>query len=155
MEHEQAPPPEDMMEKAPRHQKLCPPPHNGIGTEEDSLGNCNALQPKQPKIDLGKLMTLEGEQLRLEAKMVNGEPEDECRRFIITFLPDTDRIGVHETATRNSGHMAGRFLEMSKTKNPATGKLFTPADLYVGATVLISAQPFQIIRADEHCLQYP
>jgi hypothetical protein len=28
------------------------PPHNGIGSEEDSLGNCFNLIPKPPKVDM-------------------------------------------------------------------------------------------------------
>jgi len=144
----------DVFERPPRHLKLHPPPHNGIGTEEDTLGNVNALQPKAPKQDMCKLMALSGEVLRFEAKMVNGEPEDENRVFLISYFPDTDRVGVNETQSRNSGHMAGKFREKARIKNPATGKWFALADFYVGATVSIVAQPFRIVRADEHALQH-
>lgn len=144
----------DVSEKPIRHLKLKPPPHNGIGTDEDSLINCAMLQPKAHKPDVAKLMINSGESLRFEAKMVNGEPEDECRRFVIAFFPDTDRTAVYELQQRNSGHMGGKFREKAKTKNPETGKYFELADFYVGKTVHICSQPFQIIRADEHCLQY-
>lgn len=33
-------------------------------------------------------------------------------------------------------------------------RYFELRDLYVGKTVNICAQPFEIVRADEHCLQY-
>eukprot|EP00443_Scrippsiella_acuminata_P044140 CAMPEP_0115201348 /NCGR_PEP_ID=MMETSP0270-20121206/17578_1 /TAXON_ID=71861 /ORGANISM="Scrippsiella trochoidea, Strain CCMP3099" /LENGTH=608 /DNA_ID=CAMNT_0002614755 /DNA_START=120 /DNA_END=1946 /DNA_ORIENTATION=- len=144
----------DVSEKPLRHIKLAPPPHNGIGTEQDSLINCHMIQPKPPKVDLAKLMSLSGESLRFEAKMANGEPEDECRRFVIAFFPDTDRVAVYELQQRNSGHMAGKFREKSRLKNPATGKYFEMKDFYVGTTVNICAQPLQIIRADEHALQF-
>jgi len=144
----------DVSEKPLRHLKLAPPPHNGIGTEEDSLINCEMIQPKAHKQDLAKLMVLSGENLRFEAKCVNGEAEDECRRFVISYLPDTDRTAVYEMPVRNSGHMGGKFREKSRIKNPETGKYFSLQDLYVGNTVTICSQPLQIIRADEHCLQF-
>jgi len=144
----------DVTEQPIRHAKLAPPPHNGIGSAEDSLINCQMIQPKPHKPDVAKLMVLSGENLRFEAKMVNGEPEDECRRFVISYFPDTDRIAVYEQPVRNTGHMGGKFLEKAKVKNPDTGKYFELKDLYVGKTVRICAQPLQIIRADEHCLQY-
>jgi len=144
----------DVSEKPMRHLKLAPPPHNGIGTEEDSLINCQMIQPKPPKPNLEKLMVLGGESLRFEAKMDNGEPEDECRRFVVAFFPDTDRVAVYELQTRNSGHMAGKFREKCRMKNPDTGKYFEMMDFFVGNTVNMCAQPLKIIRADEHALQF-
>ena len=37
--------------------EILVPPHNGIGTEEDSLGSVYALWPKPPKKDQVQLMT--------------------------------------------------------------------------------------------------
>lgn len=136
------------------HQKLAPPPHNGIGSEEDSMISCKMIATKPPKVNLVKLMTLSGEVCRFEAKMMNGEPEDEMRRFVIAFYPAEDKIMVSELQQRNSGHMAGKFVDKRKVKNPYTGKFFELADFYVGKTVNIAAQPLLIIRADEHCLQF-
>jgi len=144
----------DVSERPVQHLKLSPPPHNGIGTEEDSLINCQMIQPKPHKPDVEKLMVLSGETLRFEAKMINGEPEDECRRFVIAYFPDTERTAVYESIIRNSGHMGGKFREKAKVKNPATGKYFELKDFYIGKVVHMCAQPLLIIRADEHCLQY-
>lgn len=144
----------DVSDKAITHAKLAPPPHHGIGSEEDSLVSCMMIQTKPPKADLVKLMTLSGEVLRFECKMMNGEPEDEHRRLIIAFYPGDDKIMVSEMQQRNSGHMGGKFAEKRKQKNPETGRYFELTDFYVGKTVNIAAQPLQIIRADEHCLQF-
>merc|ERR1740121_2424569 len=46
---------QDVSEKPIRHLKLAPPPHNGIGTEEDSLINCNMINPKPHRPNLEKL----------------------------------------------------------------------------------------------------
>jgi hypothetical protein len=136
------------------HQTLHPPVHNGIGSEEDSLMNVKMIMPKAAKQDLARLMTLSGEVLRFEAIMVNGEPEDENRKFIVAYYPADYCVACFEIQVRNSGHMAGKFSEKKRTKNPDTGKYFELEDLGVGKTVVIAASPFLMIRADEHTLQY-
>jgi len=137
-----------------RHVKLPPPPHNGIGSEEDSLINCEMIRPVAPKKDLVKMMTLSGEVLRFEALMTNGEPEDSNRKFVISFYPADGEVMVCEIQERNNGHMAGKFAEKKLIKNPDTGKYFKIQDFYVGQTVTVASQPLTITRADEHCLQY-
>lgn len=146
----------DVSEKPPRHRKLQPPPHNGIGSPEDSLISCKQLAPKQPKIDLVRLMTYSGETLRFEATMANGEPEDATRRLLISLYPETMPItvGVFEMQARNSGHMGGRFSERKRMTNPETGKYFELTDFFVGQTVTIASQPLCIVKADEHALQF-
>jgi hypothetical protein len=64
----------DVSEIPKKHVKLAPPPHTGPGTEEDSLMNVMMIAPKAAKQDLARLMTLTGEVLRFEARMVNGDP---------------------------------------------------------------------------------
>jgi hypothetical protein len=136
------------------HQTLAPPVHNGLGSDEDSLENVKKIQPKPAKQDLARLMTLSGEVLRFEAKMVNGEPEDENRKFIVGFFPAEQHSACWEVAVRNSGHMGGKFQEKKKIKNPDTKKYFALDDFGVGKTVTIAAQPMYMFRADEHTLQY-
>jgi len=88
------------------HAVLPPPPHNGVGPEEDSLLNCMMLQPKPPRQDLVRLMTLSGEIMRFEAKMVNGQPEDEIRKLIIGFFPcrrQRSRVGDSCAQQRHHG----------------------------------------------------
>merc|ERR1719401_155090 len=145
---------QDVSEVPLTHQVLAPPVHNGIGTEEDSLMNVKMIQPKAAKQDLARLMTLSGEVLRFEARMVNGEPEDENRKFIIGFFPADDQTACWEIPVRNSGHMAGKFQEKKRAKNPDTGRYFALEDFGVGKTVVIAAQPMHMNRADEHTLQY-
>mmetsp|Transcript_50377 Transcript_50377/g.93171 ORF Transcript_50377/g.93171 Transcript_50377/m.93171 type:complete len:623 (+) Transcript_50377:87-1955(+) len=144
----------DVSDAPKRHLVLNYPPHNGIGLDEDSLMNCKALAPKAAKVDLVRLMTLSGEILRYEAKLANNQHEDEIRKFIIGVFPADFKVAVWEVQQRNSGFTAGKFREKARFKNPATGKYFQLEDFYVGQTVTISAQPFEILRADEHTLQY-
>jgi len=146
----------DVSEKPLRHRKLLPPPHSGVGSAEDSLISCTMLAPKPAKVDLVRLMTYSGENLRFEATMDNGEPEDATRRLIISLYPETMPItvSVFEMQARNSGHMGGRFAERKRITNPDTGKYFELADFFVGQTVTIAAQPLRIVKADEHALQF-
>jgi hypothetical protein len=137
-----------------RHTALPPPPHTGPGREEDSLINCLMIQPKQPKVDLGRMMELTGEILRFEAKMMTGQPEDDCRRLVLSYYPADDEVMVSEIQQRNNGFTGGRFAAKKRMKNPATGEYFTLTDLAVGKYVSIKSHPMLVIRADEHCLQY-
>jgi len=86
--------------------------------------------------------------------MVNGAPEDDVRRFVIGFFPDTDRVAVWELQQRNSGCGAGKFREKARLKNPDTGNYFQLHEFAVGNVVTIAGQPLHIIRADEHTLVY-
>lgn len=136
------------------HAKLHPPVHNGIGSEEDSMVNVVMIMPKPAKQDMARLMTLSGEVLRFEAIMANGEPEDENRKFIVAYYPADYCTACFEIQVRNSGHMAGKFSEKKKTKNPDTGKYFVLTDLGIGKTAVIACAPFLMTRADEHTLLY-
>jgi len=144
----------DVSEKPIRHKKLLPPPHNGVGKEEDSLISTQMILVKPPKVDLEKLMVFTGEVLRFEAKMVNGQAEDEMRVLVIAYYPHDDEVAVFEAPVRNSGHWTGKFADKRRMKNPATGQNFKLSDLQVGTTVTIAGQPLYITRADERCLQF-
>lgn len=137
-----------------KHTALPPPPHNGVGREEDSLLNVLMVQPKPPRQDLVRLMTLSGEILRFEAKMVNGQPEDDIRKLIIGFFPADDQVAVWEIPVRNSGITGGKFCEKMMMKNPDTGTYFKMTDFAVGKMVTIKSHPLLITRADEHTLQF-
>ena len=60
--------------------------------------------------------------LRFEAQLVSTEPDDETRKFIISFYCGDDTIQVYEVCPRNSGIMPGKFLERGRYKNPVTDK---------------------------------
>jgi len=144
----------DVSEPPIKHTKLPPPPHNGVGREEDSLLNVEMVRPKPPRQDLERLMKLTGEVLRFEAKMVNGQPEDEIRKLIIGWYPADDMMALWETPIRNSGFVGGRFSEKLRQINPDTGRYFELTDLAVGKYITIKSHPLLVTRADEHTLLY-
>lgn len=125
------------------------PPHNGIGSEEDSLSSFLYLVPKIPKIDYRKLMEMEGVILRYEAKFVNPLSEDVNRRFIISFYMNNDTIQIFEKFQGNSGFIGGNFLERSRQKNVNNGgRMFTPGDFKVGTRVTINRFEFDVVDED-------
>merc|ERR1712032_1643005 len=114
----------EMKEPPLVHAQLHPPPHPGIGTEEDSLGSCLNLVPKPPLKDVNKLMADADKVMRFEARLMNNMPEDEHRRFVIVLFLTDNTVGCWELQQRNSGFMEGKFAAKGRKKNPATGQWF-------------------------------
>lgn len=85
------------VEKSKKDLKYAPvPKYNGFGTEEDSIGSVKALVPKAPKKNEQKIFKNDMHILRFEAKLVSTEPDDENRKFIISFYCGDDTIQVYE-----------------------------------------------------------
>jgi len=134
--------------------KMLPPPHNGIGTEEDSLGSFLYLMPKVPKQDFKKLMENDGVHLRYMAKFSDPQVEDKDRRFIITYYLANDTVSVFEKFERNSGFIGGKFFERSRIKNPATSEYFKAADFFQGAKLTINTYDFDVLEGDDYTSKY-
>lgn len=96
------------------------PAHNGIGSEEDTLGNIKSLQGKPPRKDIQKIFKNDMHILRFQCKLVSPEPDDENRVFTLSFFCGDDTIMVYELCDKNSGRMGGKFMDKKKHKNPAT-----------------------------------
>uniref|UniRef100_A0A0G4FPB8 DM10 domain-containing protein n=1 Tax=Chromera velia CCMP2878 TaxID=1169474 RepID=A0A0G4FPB8_9ALVE len=134
--------------------RLSYPPHHGIGQPEDSLGSCLALVPKVPRVDTVKLHALSEVLMRFEARMIDGQKEDEPRRFIVGVRPADDRIGCWEKRQRNSGQVEGKFAELGRKKNPYTGNWYQCHEFYVGAVVYISSAAFLLMKCDEYSQKF-
>jgi len=130
------------------------PPYNGWGDEEDSLGYCSSLHPKPPKKDIQKLIRNDGKLLRFAAHFKNPQPQDEKRRFVISYYLADDTVGVFEAPRRNSGFGEGKFVQRMRIKNPDTGVYYTAADFEVGKEININNFFFVLDDADEFALNY-
>ena len=66
-------------------------------------------------------------------------PEDEGRRFIISFKLSDDTISIFEPHQRNSGIIGGKFLEATRIPKPGSDPEFPeyygPADLAIGSMI--------------------
>jgi len=134
--------------------KVDPPPYNGYGEEEDSLGSFYSLVPKPPRRNYTKLLKYDKTALRFLGKLVSQHPEDQERRFIIEFFLSNDTIRVYEQSMRNSGFVAGKFLDRMRCKNSKTGEWFKPGEFFVGASLVINGFLFDLLEADEATLNF-
>jgi len=125
------------------------PPYNGYGGEIDSLGSFYSLVPKPPRKNWEKLVKFDRMALLYLARMVSDNPEDADRRFTIEFFLADDTLRVFEQSMRNSGFVAGKFLDRNKVKNGDTATWFKPSDFFVGATIRINGFRFELLEADE------
>ena len=68
--------------------QVPPPPHNGFGEEEDSMGNCNRLVLRAPKKDITKWHKMDGQTLRFSAKLHRPPSSaDSDRRYLSVCWP--------------------------------------------------------------------
>lgn len=130
------------------------PPHNGFGSEEDSLGNCYSLIPKPPKIDMAKMFMYDKIILRFVCRIMNDEFDLVDRKLIMSFYCGDDSVMIYLITEKNSGVTSGKFLEKKKYKNDITGSYFKPQDFFVGQIVSINKHVLQIVQADEFSLNY-
>ena len=74
-----------------------------VGSRDDSLQNCLALAPKQPKKDLKKMLDNAGKSLRFSAKLHSAIPSDQFRQFVVSYYLEDDSIAIFEQPKANSG----------------------------------------------------
>mmetsp|Transcript_2158 Transcript_2158/g.5441 ORF Transcript_2158/g.5441 Transcript_2158/m.5441 type:complete len:518 (+) Transcript_2158:3540-5093(+) len=131
------------------------PPHNGIGSEEDSLGYIYRLIPKAPYKDYFKFIDNSHKILRWVARLNTRNPEDIDRRFIVCYFLNDDTIQIHEIPQRNSGIMEGKFLIRNRYKNPDRSMaFFTASDFLLGKNVSVNSYAFHIESCDEYTRNY-
>jgi hypothetical protein len=130
------------------------PPPSLIGGDEDTIRNVLSLHPKPAPKDEMKLIERMHDVLRFKTRLVTKNAVDATREFIITFYLSDDTVQMYEPPQRNSGIVAGKFLQRTKVKNPDTGDYFRAADLEVGAVVTINRQQFKLLQATEYAMRY-
>ena len=131
------------------------PPHNGFGSEEDSMLNVKFLDPN------GKIHEYVSDKfkrdkhiLRFNAKLISSVPSAEERTFIISFFLRDEAVQVYETAQRNSGRQSCKFIERQRCKNPYTKKYYTEKDFITGNVVYINKFIFKLLESDEYTKKY-
>lgn len=150
------------------------PPHNGFGSEEDSLRSVYSIWPKKPTRDFSKSENC-GKVMRFSIRMANPRSEDQSRLFVLIYYLIDDTISIREITLRNSGHMAGNFLRRGRVRKPAGNPsnaapastaamgiwapppviaYYTASDLFVGAVLELLGHRFVVYEADEYSLRY-
>jgi hypothetical protein len=113
-----------------------------------------SLNAKAPKPDMKKMFKQDLHVLRFECSLVSTEPDDETRKFIISFYCGDDTIQIYEICDKNSGRIGGRFMERKKQTNPVTGKYYNERDFILGKTVFLVGFKFLLNKADEYTERY-
>jgi len=126
------------------------PDYTGYGSWDDSMASVLNLIPKVPRKDFHKLMYNDGKVLRFTARFANPKPEDEQRRFVLSFYLFDDTFAIHEPPQRNMGIITGKFLEKGVHLNQKTGRLFEPRDFLPGNNVQVLNHEFTILEMDEY-----
>ena len=131
------------------------PPHDGLGSEEDSLGYIYRLIPKPPYKDFFKFIDNSSKILRWVAHLNTTIPEDVDRRFIISYFLHDDSLQIHEIPQRNSGIAEGKFLIRNRYKNVQNNEVFFgPHDFVIGRDVLVNSYSFHLESCDEFTRKY-
>lgn len=110
--------------------------------------------PAPPKLDVVKQLENQGRVLRFGARLDTTQPEDQGRRFVLSFYLADDTISVFERAIRNSGIDGGTFLKRSKMVNPVTGSWWEAAEWFLGAEIGIHGRKFILEEADDFALNW-
>ena len=131
------------------------PPHNGFGSEADSLQTCGtSLMPGPPHKDGAKAKLYQGMILRYCAKLTSPKPEDITRSFIIQVHLEDDTIQIREPPVRNSGHKGGIFLARNDLEMHDGNEPIKAHEIYLGAQVKILSHSFIVTDADEFTLRF-
>ncbi|KAK4880766.1 hypothetical protein RN001_008912 [Aquatica leii] len=145
----------------PKPRKLPPapmPPHDGIGSLQDSLQNTKKFSNTPPKKDVIRQLVNANKHLRYMLKIDLVHPEDEIRRFILRYSLSEGTCNIYEPPIRNSGVIGGKYLSDSLVSKPGSDPLnpdyYTPADFYIGALLVVHQQRFIIIDADLYVYRY-
>jgi EF-hand domain-containing protein 1 len=128
------------------------PPHNGFGSEEDSLKSC--VGPLCPTSSSVRLNSFESRVLAFFARLVTDSCTDEARRFVISYYMQDNTIKIQEPPVRNSGFVGGLFLSRRKVKRSGGGGYMDQHDFQVGATVQVLTHKFIIEGANDFTLRW-
>lgn len=143
----------EMAEEEVPELKFIIPPHNGIGTEEDSLQNCLQIREKAPQRNTAKMAANSGKILRFGAKILTDNKDDKLRYFVIMFYLEDNTIAIREPPLRNSGFVGGTFLRRNKI-HKSIEDYYEATDFYVGAFVNLNGHSFELTEADSYTLGY-
>lgn len=77
-------------------------------------------------------------------KMDAAHPEDTIRQFILFYSLADGSCKIREPPIKNSGILGGNYLRSTLLNKPGSDplnpELYTAADFYIGATILVFGQ---------------
>ena len=111
----------DMIDEVPQQLKIL----NCIDDAKNRRKNMSRAQERELRQNV----------FRFLAQLVSNRPEDTTRQFVITFFEIDETVSVFEKPVRNSGFLAGSFLERSVAYNHRENRVFNKDDFAIGKNV--------------------
>lgn len=111
-------PPLDISEGSDPPPQPQVPPHDGLGSLEDSLQNTLTFMPKRPKTDVIKQLVNANKYLRYEMVMDAVHPEDTIRKFVLSYSLADGTCKIVEPPIKNSGILGGKYLRSTYLIKP-------------------------------------
>ena len=129
------------------------PPHNGFGSEEDSLKSC--VGPLCPNNPPSRSNVFESRVLSFFGNLVTEDSTDMNRKFVISYYMQDKTLKIQEPPLRNSGFVGGLFLSRRKVKKvDGNGECLTERDLKVGSEIRLLTHKFRLLGANDFTLKY-
>ncbi|CAG9854239.1 unnamed protein product [Phyllotreta striolata] len=151
-------PPLDISEPGPPPVPKQTPPHNGVGSLEDSFQSTLSFIVKPQRKNITQSRLNANKYMTYEMVMDAVHPEDTIRRFVMKYALGDGTCKIREPPIKNSGIMGGMYLRPTLLVKPGSERLnpdyYTPVDFYIGATITVFNQRFKIIGADLYVYRY-
>mmetsp|Transcript_9889 Transcript_9889/g.10393 ORF Transcript_9889/g.10393 Transcript_9889/m.10393 type:complete len:510 (+) Transcript_9889:100-1629(+) len=128
------------------------PPHNGFGSEEDSIKSC--VGPLCPSNAPTRINVFENRILSFYAHFIPKNSNDDTRRFVISFYLQDNSIKIQEPPVRNSGFVGGLFLSRRRVKKENSDEYYQIDDFDIGKRVKILTHDFIINGANPFTLKW-
>lgn len=114
--------------------------------------------PRPPKKDVITFLVNANKTLRYGCQFDSAHPEEQDRKFIMTYNLSDGTIQIIELSVPNSGITGGKFLSSRRLvrpdSNPNKPDYYTPKDLFIGALIKVFATRFVITSADLYVYRY-
>ena len=130
------------------------PPHNGFGSEEDSLLTVYYLRPEQSVKKVIENFKKDKHVLRFNAKLDSQSEIENDRKFVFSFFVSDNTLQIYEEAAKNSGRVSAKLQERRKVRNPVTSEYYVEKDFFVGATIYINKYIFKFYECDDKTKNY-
>lgn len=129
------------------------PPHNGFGSEEDSLKSC--VGPLCPNNPPSRSNVFESRVLSFFGNLVTEDSTDMDRKFVLSYYMQDKTVKIQEPPVRNSGFVGGLFLSRRKVKKVGgSGENLTELDFQVGGEIRLLTHKFRLLGANDFTLKY-
>lgn len=130
------------------------PPHNGFGSEEDSLLTVFYLNPSVAVKRIVDQFKKDKHILRFNGRIINQNQNEAERKFVFSVFVADDTLQIFEEAGKNSGRFSAKFMDRRRVKNPITSNYYSEKDFFVGANIYINKYIFMLYECDEKTRKY-